>query len=662
MKRMFLAVCILWASVAQAQLWSNVVAPSRAVDWSRPGVAGGIPVNRTQCGSTIAAGTSAATINSDIAGCAANTYVLLGAGTFNLSSGLLVNSQNNVTIRGSGASSTFLVFSGANSCQGLYADICVQSMDVNWKNGLSNGPVSWTGGLSKGSTTITLSSTPNLKIGNPLILDQTDTTVTGCDIGGAPVSEITTTCTAGSPTLPGINGPYSLQGNNGGAQRATRNQSQIVTVTGCDGLTTPGHTCSSGTNITINPGIYMANWASVHTPQGWWATNPVCGVGVEDLSMDNSGSLNTPGTGAAIAFFNACNSWVKGVRSMYSSRAHVEINYSNRITVDNSYFFVAVFSTSTSYGVECEDASDLLIENNIFQGVSGPLTIDGNCPGTVLGYNFDTNDFYSSSPGYINAMSNVHTAGTDSILYEGNIGPQIYGDNFHGSHNLVTVFRNYISGNLPACWVGGGTTYQTASWGACTPASPIQLNAFTRFFNIIGNVLGQTGSQTSYINGNGTAIYSLGGGDSSAGVTVPNDSNVQSTVMLWGNYDTVNAATRFVSSEVPAALTGSQSALANLVPSSTILPASFYYSSTPSWWPSGKPWPLIGPDVTGGNVSGVGGHANTNPAQDCYLNLMHGATNGTGGPYTFSENSCYSASQSTPPPPQPPTNLSVIVN
>jgi hypothetical protein len=645
-----LAISLCLAPSLEAQLWSGIISPSRAVDWSTAGVLGGVPTNRTQCGSTIAAGSSAGTINSAISACGANQYVQLGAGTFNLSTGLLVNSHNNVTIRGMGADQTFLVFSGNNSCQGIYADICVQSSDVNWKGGPSN-LANWTAGYSKGTTTITLSSVPNLKVGNPIILDQLDDTNSACDVGGPLVSEITTSCAA---TSPGVNGPYSLQGNNGGYQRTGRNQEQIVTVATCDGNSIPGHACISGTNIVISPGLYMANWRSGQAPQAWWATNPVLGVGIENLSMDNSNSITTVGTGAAIAFFNVSNSWVKGVRSVTSSRAHVQEVYTNRITVRDSYFWLAIYSTSTSYGVECAPGSDNLVENNIFQAVSGPVTINGACSGSVVAYNFDINNFYTASPGYINAFSNVHTAGTDSILYEGNVAPQVYGDVFHGTHNLVTIFRNYLSGNLPACDSSpSGTSYASASFGACSSDQiPIVLLSFTRFFNVVGNVLGQTGIQSGYETGS-NPIYSLGGGNG-----LNSDPNVPVTLMRWGNYDTVNAATRFVSTEVPSSLSGVQAPYSNPVPANNNLPASFYYSSMPAWWPTAKAWPPIGPEVSGGNLAGVGGHANTIPAQDCYLNIMSGASNGTGGPYSFNASTCYSRQTSSV---QPPSGLSAIV-
>jgi hypothetical protein len=97
--------------------------------------------------------------------------------------------------------------------------------------------------------------------------------------------------------------------------------------------------------------------------------------------------------------------------------------------------------------------------------------------------------------------------------------------------------------------------------------------------------------------------------------------------MLWGNYDVVKAAVQWNSDEVPSALsdtTGALSIYAVPMPASQTLPPSFFLpASQPSWWvtPWGTPsWPAIGPDVTGGNIAGVGGHANNIPAELCYAN------------------------------------------
>ena len=104
--------------------------------------------------------------------------------------------------------------------------------------------------------------------------------------------------------------------------------------------------------------------------------------------------------------------------------------------------------------------------------------------------------------------------------------------------------------------------------------------------------------------------------------------------MLWGNYVTAGASTRWLASEVPS----NDPVFPNAVPSSQNLPASFYLSAAPNWWPSAKAWPPVGPDVSGGNISGYSGHAYTIPSQDCF-SLSGNLSN-------FNPSVCYG---STPP-------------
>src|SRR5690606_28854241 len=103
-------VCIASSNQASAQPWSGIIESLRAVDWSRAGVAGGIP-HRTQICATLSPGASISQINRAIADCPPNQVVLLGAGTYNLGSGT-INLRDNVTLRGAGAHLTKLVFSG----------------------------------------------------------------------------------------------------------------------------------------------------------------------------------------------------------------------------------------------------------------------------------------------------------------------------------------------------------------------------------------------------------------------------------------------------------------------------------------------------------------------------------------------------------------------
>jgi hypothetical protein len=133
--------------------------------------------------------------------------------------------------------------------------------------------------------------------------------------------------------------------------------------------------------------------------------------------------------------------------------------------------------------------------------------------------------------------------------------------------------------------------------------------------------------------------------------------------MRWGNYDTVNNALQFQASEVPSAFydTRTISLIVNPVPTSQTLPASFYLSAKPSWWPASIPWPAIGPDGTVGNLANVAGRANMNPAEACYTNTMGGPADGTGAALPFRPSVCYNAG-TLPVQPAPPTSLTITVH
>lgn len=653
MKKLVLAFTLLLSLPLSAQLWTGLIDSSRAVNWADKGVLGGIPTRTVKCSTLGTAGqlpsfvqsVTNTQVNNAIQACGVGQVVFLNPGTYNIGTnggpgcgngnGIQMCGKSGVTLRGAGANQTFLVFNNDSNCHGEFSVICIDSSDTNWQGGPSH-LANWTANYTKGTTVITLSTVSGLSIGNMLILDQVDD---GADTGTKFVCQSTS-----------ISPPCSLEGNSGNSTRLNRDQTQVVQVTNI-----------SGNNVTITPGLYADNWADGKSPAAWWTSSPASGVGIEDLSIDVSGDLGPRG----ITFFNAIDSWVKGVRSIDTGKAHVELGNSQRITVRDNYFYLTQNSVSQSYGIETFNSSDVLIENNIFQYIAAPWMINGPCSGCVLGYNFGINDYFTLSTGYVAAASNHHTAGVEMILTEGNIGAQIYGDNFHGTHNLMTHFRDYIQGNEPACY--NGTPF---SFSPCTTNQvPFDVRAYSRLYNIIGSVLGQTSVHTIYENytggpTSGKPIYNLGFGNT-GGIncpptcfTVPPDTLVRSTLYRWGNWDTVTNATRWCgnssntgwattcnsTSEVPTGL----SSYAQAVPSTETLPASFYLSSKPSFFTASKPWPPIGPDVTGGNISGVGGHAYTIPAQDCYLNVMGGPNDGTGPVLSFNANTCYS--QTVVPP------------
>jgi len=158
---------------------------------------------------------------------------------------------------------------------------------------------------------------------------------------------------------------------------------------------------------------------------------------------------------------------------------------------------------------------------------------------------------------------------------------------------------------------------------------------YSRFFNIVGNVLGRPGYYTTYENDLGTDdvdIYSFGQPDSGPS----GDSRTRETAMRWGNYDTVSARSRFDAAEVPSGLTN----FANPVPASQVLPPSLYLSAKPSWWGAMR-WPAVGPDVTGGDIPGYGGHAYKIPARRCYENAAIDPAYGSSNVRLFDPEACY---------------------
>ena len=63
-------------------------------------------------------------------------------------------------------------------------------------------------------------------------------------------------------------------------------------------------------------------------------------------------------------------------------------------------------------------------------------------------------------------------------LYEGNVAPRFQCDGYHGSASHDTAFRNWFH----------GTSSQTDQFWIC-----VNLNRFTRFYTLVGNVLGGKG-------------------------------------------------------------------------------------------------------------------------------------------------------------------------
>ena len=693
---LYIMLCLLAPLQLLGQSGAGLLGSSRYVDWSNVGAT--IENRTVQCGSTISAGASAATIVSALQACAnSHQYVHLGTGTFNLSSTLFgagVATPSNVTLRGDGPTKTILNWTGVtNNCAGINtAGFCIYNGDSGTLQFISNY-ADVTGGLTQGSTSITvgtvhLGTLSNLHVGSLLQFSQADLTTdngnlwvcgkvpVGTDPGGGPHPSITTQgCTWGgsSNVWPG------------------RGQFQTVRVTGI-----------SGTTVTFTPGLYAPNWSLSRTPYVGWSNNlPVVGFGLENLQI-NTQSMGNMEYQVNLEWVD--NSWIKNVSfinntaSGGAARKHVMTLSSFRTTVRDSYFFGSSPSNE-GYGVDLAMAtSESLVENNIYQHIAAPEITEG-AAGNVFSYHYAVDDYYTgglfggvpNSPNWQGCDSFHHDEGDMYNLYEGNEGICAAFDDFHGTGGFLTLFRNYYNGRDPANQCpGGGTACGTGYMGATKTqfTGAITNMGYTRYTNVVANVLGtstyhnqyaETGVQVFPVNGgsgtcaspNQASIYELNHSDQnyiafwsgtncyppsafSPPLYLDNDPLASASMMRWGNYDTVNAAVRTVSGE-NGSTASTYPALSS--PSTTWTSyKSLYLASQPSWWGS-MPWPAVGPEVTGGDISNVGGHAYHNPAAKCYLTTLGGATNGSSNQFgaSYDAAACYSSTSTVSTPSFSPT-------
>lgn len=619
-----------------AQTWIGIINSSRAANWAFAGVEGGIPSGYTNCvtsacNTLFGGSVTSATIQSAINSAPANTVVRIPVGTFNLSAGFRVN-NNFVVVRGAGASLTLLNINGgaASNCGYFYTaaiEICaVSSIPQNSAN--------WTSGYSTGTTRIFLSSVTGISVGTVVFLDQlSDTT------DGYPATGDLFLCESSSNNCSSQGGGTSSLGGAGRAGRATTQAVRITAINagGC------GSTC-----LDITPPISMPNFRSGQSPGAYWTSNVgniISYAGVENLSVDYTGIGGSNTVGVEIS--NAVNVWLKGVRIVYTgSSLNFSLQMTNTLfgTIRDNYIANTSTPIVASYPMEAINIGSMLIENNICHGVHCDLVTDGPYTNSVFSYNFTVG---TQGPSFIR-----HGAAELMNLMEGNLGGGLYSDVIHGTSAFTTYYRNAMLGNK----------YNS---GSCTICNPIHIEANNRFYNIVGNVLGgpafsryetQDTGNGGYDSG---AIFNNGWGGNASGVNITADPRVHATMMRWGNWDSVTNAARFCGdssdtgwvttcssiTEVPSGLTNFPNAkptVGDTVAGQGPLPASFYYSAKPTWWPPAKPWPAIGPDVTGGNITNTNGHAYTNPAADCYLTVMGGPINGSGGPLSFDATACYS--------------------
>jgi hypothetical protein len=760
----------LLTSCLCAQPWTGIINSTRATNWSNAGAT--IPsATWTQCGPTIAAygasgsPASAGTINSAIAACGANQYVSLGAGDFYLSSGVDFAMHSNVVLRGQGADQTRLHFNGTAGCNGWTADICVEGS--NTYEGGYQGSANWTAGYSQGSTSITLDNVSGIVTGlTPIVLDQCNTGLSGASCSGNQTDN-------SNLYVCDVNSVCESESANGGYYRPLRAQIEVVVASSITG--------TGPYTVTLSDPIELPNWNSGQAPQAWWGNATITNSGVENLLIDNTN--NGGHNGISLVTSRGC--WVKGVASNDAAGYHIFNYLTSHNVIRDSYAFMTQGLGVQSYGIGGSVNGGLLIENNIMQKIVDPINWDAPCSGCVASYNFAVNQYTLTGTGYMFGMFSWHSAGDAMMLLEGNVGSQSDSDDIHGTHDMNTEFRNYFNGmesnngfaagtvtvnagsgsvawasgatfqngwtSTPQeIWIYNPTSAQYVSYylnsvnssnslslsrgilsggsgtvpyfvGTDVNTDAIHVAAYSRYYNVIGNVLGTPGFHTNYacVAPNqttspcpylGTTPYDIGysgnthGESETSGAAPYDDPIAASSLLRWGNYDTVTGGVRWCgnssdtgwsstcgsTSEIPTGdkyYPNSIPTKGDTVAGQPGLPPSFVYSAQPAWWPSAKAWPPIGPDVSSGNIgqctSGnymwskvtnssqcaggtfisasatTGGHAVSIPAMDCYLSTMGGPPDGTGAMLTFNASACYVPQSITSNPPPAPSLTAV---
>ncbi|MDD3877967.1 MAG: glycosyl hydrolase family 28-related protein [Bacteroidales bacterium] len=174
--------------------------------------------------------------------------------------------------------------------------------------------------------------------------------------------------------------------------------------------------------------------------------NPRKAVSIECLKIQRVDS--TTSQTSNIKFNYAFNCKVLGVESHSCNFAHIEISKSTNITIKNSFLTAAhsYGDGGKAYGV-CIHATSgaCLVENNIFKQLRHAMLLQSGANGNVFTYNYSKDPFWTGVSLPSNSAGDMVLHGNYPYLnlFEGNIGQHIVIDDSHGKnghHN--TFFRN----------------------------------------------------------------------------------------------------------------------------------------------------------------------------------------------------------------------------
>ncbi len=555
---------------------AEIIPGDRMTTWN-PGLnaVGGIP-NRTTIYQTISPrGNSlddTTAIQRALDTCPRDQVVKLSLGTFNINAGGLHVRRSDCTLRGSG---TGELGTGNGGTRLIKADrdtnrsFAVLYVGNNASEFSSS--INLASDAIKGTNSLTLVSTPRVKAGDIVLMDQ----VTDDD-----------------PRVwwgPQHNPPGGA--SRGWFARQDRSLAQMMEVTAVDGSTI---TFSTPFHITFKT-EYAAQLSRY--------TNPVLHrVGIEDLYV--YGGMGGDGHGN-ISVVLCAYCWVKNIEAHWSIGTSVGFYGTFRSVLRDSYIHETPDPNPGGGGYLVglnRGASDNLIENNVMWNGNKNLVMRATGGGNVIAYNYMDDAYGANYPNMPEAGLNAaHCTTPHMELLEGNYSPNYKGDSYWGNSIYITVFRNHLSGIRAARPPLNTYKHGVYPYMDLQGRTAVDVQAHSDYTNFVGNVLGFQGQSLLRYNHDGYSYTQnawsyeeLGGFPKNGEVTLWSIGSQQAGGWTWvattyqtqlrqGNWDWVTRSQRWH---------GIGGAVGSGTP--RVIPDSLYLTARPAFFGS-NPWPWVIP-------------------------------------------------------------------
>lgn len=248
-------------------------------------------------------------------------------------------------------------------------------------------------------------------------------------------------------------------------------------------------------------------FAKIVTNENAWVfanRNRAIGWGIENIHLLSTGAVSGPTQGI---YLNGCYScYVYNCKSEGADSYPFALAQSYKCEVNQCWAGGTNGSTSSA-GMFIEQSSNCAFTNSVIENSPFGLYQQQKCSSNIFTYNFLINTGIQSV--YCNSN---HGPWDEFTLYEGNVGGLTQNDGYFGGGGQDTIFRNW--------WMGWDLS-KNYSYGSSA------FNRFTRYNNIVGNVMGRSGV--------GGGDYSFGNPNIGNGISFNSWSRLGTTGYLTAN-------------------------------------------------------------------------------------------------------------------------------